>query len=121
MATGRKVSYEPRASRLDDARKPAQGRQAGLKALRADDPAAKDRLRAIWPGAPAEPGLRDVQHGLAREYGQESWIALKQALDDLALARKSRAEQVEVLAAARLGRRRRRRAPAAAAPSGAGA
>ena len=32
------------------------------------------------PSAPAEPVLRDVQHALAREYGLESWVALKTAL-----------------------------------------
>lgn len=68
-----------------------------LKALRSGDAAARTRLKAAWPDAPAEPVLRDVQHALAREYGQESWIALRQALDDLALARKSRDEQAEIV------------------------
>src|SRR5262249_58491308 len=31
--------------------------------------------------APARPVLRDVQHALAREYGYESWIALKAAVE----------------------------------------
>jgi ankyrin repeat protein len=66
-----------------------------LKVLRASDPGARARLKAAWPKAPADPALRDVQHALAREYGLEDWIALKAALDDLALARKSRAEQAE--------------------------
>lgn len=65
-----------------------------LKALRAGDARARARLAAAWPKAPAEPGLRDVQQALAQEYGAESWTALKAALDDLALARKSRAERV---------------------------
>ncbi len=47
------------------------------------------------PKAPAEPALRDIQHALALEYGLESWIALKAALDDLALDRKTHAERVE--------------------------
>jgi ankyrin repeat protein len=68
-----------------------------LKALRASDPEAQARLRAAWPKAPAEPALRDVQHALAREYGQESWVALKAALDDVALSRKSLAEQAEIV------------------------
>src|SRR3569623_100973 len=86
-----------------------------LKAVRSRDLAARTRLKAAWPDAPVEPVLRDLQHALAREYGQESWIALKAALDDMALARKSRDEQVEfilrsgwdgaVAAAARLLRR----------------
>ncbi len=66
-----------------------------LKALRSGDAKARQRLAAAWPQAPAEPSLRDVQHALAREYGQDSWIALKAALDDLALARQSRSERVE--------------------------
>lgn len=66
-----------------------------LKALRAGDPAAKARLATAWPGAPAEPSLRDAQHALALEYGQDSWIALKAALDDLAIARQSRSQRIE--------------------------
>ncbi len=65
-----------------------------LKALRAGDPDARSRLAAAWPQAPAEPSLRDVQHALAREYGQESWIALKAALDDLAIERQSREQRI---------------------------
>jgi ankyrin repeat protein len=68
-----------------------------LKALRLGDAAAGTRLKAAWPEAPVEPVLRDVQHALAREYGQESWIGLKAALDDLALARRSRDEQAEFI------------------------
>ncbi len=66
-----------------------------LKALRMGDATACARLAAAWPQAPAEAGLRDVQHALAREYGLDSWIALKAALDDLALARQSRAERID--------------------------
>lgn len=66
-----------------------------LKALRAGDLAAKARLAEAWSGAPSEPSLRDVQHALAREYGQESWIALKAALDDLAIERQSRSQRIE--------------------------
>jgi ankyrin repeat protein len=83
----------PRTS-LDNLRKEAK---RWLKALRAGDPVARARLRAAWPTAPAEPGLRDVQHALAREYRQESWIALTSALDDLALARRSLADQADYL------------------------
>src|SRR5262245_1644029 len=39
------------------------------------------RLLRVWPGAPAEPGLRDVQHALAREHQHESWTAFKEAID----------------------------------------
>jgi ankyrin repeat protein len=79
---------------LDNLRKDAK---RWLKALRSGDAKAEARLKVAWPSAPAEPALRDVQHALAREYGQDSWIALNQALDDLALARKSRNELLEVI------------------------
>lgn len=79
-------------SNLDTLKKDAK---RWLKALRAGDAVARARLAAAWPQAPAEPALRDVQHALAREYGQDGWIALKAALDDLALARQSRGERVE--------------------------
>jgi ankyrin repeat protein len=81
-------------SRLDTLRKDAK---RWLKALRAGAPDARERLAAAWPGAPAELVLRDIQQALAREYGCESWIALRAALDDLALDRKTHAERVEQL------------------------
>jgi ankyrin repeat protein len=68
-----------------------------LKALRARDPDARVRLQAAWPKAPVEPALRDVQHALAREYGQDSWIVLKAALAELALARRSVEERAEIV------------------------
>lgn len=83
-------------STLDTLKKDAK---RWLKALRAGDAKARARLTAAWPQAPAEPSLRDVQHALARHYGQDSWIALKAALDDLALNRQSRAERVEAVLA----------------------
>jgi hypothetical protein len=61
------------------------------------DAAAHQRLRAALPATPANPGLRDVQLALAREYGSPGWTALRQALDDLALARRSQAEYVELV------------------------
>ncbi len=81
-------------STLDAMRKDAK---RWLKALRASEPAARQRLAAAWPGAPAEPALRDVQQALAQEYGLSSWIALKAAIDDLALERQSRAERVAIV------------------------
>ena len=54
-----------------------------LKALRADDVRARERLLRAYPDAPSKPGLRDVQHALARERGVESWIALTQTPQDL--------------------------------------
>jgi hypothetical protein len=51
-----------------------------LRALRVGDADARARLESAWPQAPHEPVLRDVQHALAREYGLESWIALKRSI-----------------------------------------
>jgi ankyrin repeat protein len=107
-------------STLDTLKKDAK---RWLKALRAGDAKARGRLVAAWPQAPAEPALRDVQHALAREYACENWVALKAALDDMALERQSRAERVErVLSHAWEGdlgvaRRILRRDPAIAADS----
>jgi ankyrin repeat protein len=81
-------------SNLDTLKKDAK---RWLKALRAGDASAKQRLLAATPDAPAEPGLRDVQFALAREYGLAGWAALRQALDDLALARRSRAEHIAIV------------------------
>jgi ankyrin repeat protein len=61
---------------LDNLRKAAK---RWLNALRANDADARARLTRAYPNAPAEPGLRDVQHALARERGHESWAALKAA------------------------------------------
>jgi uncharacterized protein len=83
-----------RASTLDTLKKEAK---RWLKALRAGDAAARQRLVAATPGAPAAPGLRDVQLALAREHGLDGWTALRRALDDLALARRSHAERVEIV------------------------
>lgn len=52
-----------------------------LKALGTNDQEARTRFNQTYTNGPATPGLRDVQHALAREYGYESWIALKQALE----------------------------------------
>jgi hypothetical protein len=46
-----------------------------LKALRAHDPQARARFARVAL-VPDEPGLRDVQHALAREYGFDGWTAL---------------------------------------------
>ncbi|HET8549711.1 MAG TPA: ankyrin repeat domain-containing protein, partial [Bryobacteraceae bacterium] len=71
------------ATTLDNLRKEAK---RWLRALREDNPHARQRLQDAYPGAPARPVLRDVQHALAREYGQESWKHLKQALETAAAA-----------------------------------
>jgi ankyrin repeat protein len=56
-----------------------------LKAVRAGDAAALDRLRTAYPDARATPALRDVQHALAREHGVASWATLKTELAAIAL------------------------------------
>lgn len=68
-----------------------------LSALRREDADAQQRLRTIWPGAPADPTLRDVQHALAREHGLVSWVALLDRIADLVLDRRSRTEWVEAI------------------------
>jgi ankyrin repeat protein len=65
-------------STLDHLRKAAK---RWLRSLREGDAAARARLERAWPGAPAHPTLRDVQHALAREGGHPSWIALTRAVD----------------------------------------
>jgi uncharacterized protein len=65
-----------------------------LKAIRAGDGEARDRLRRAHPDAPAEPGLRDIQHALAREHGLAGWTALREALADRSLGGQEHAERV---------------------------
>lgn len=81
-------------SSLDTLKKEAK---RWLKALRAGDADAKRRLLAATPAAPAVPGLRDIQLALAREHGLPGWDALREALDDMAMARRSRAERAEIV------------------------
>jgi len=66
-----------------------------LKALREGDADARERLRRVLPKAGTEPGLREVQHALALEHGLAGWTALKEALADRALARRSAGERAE--------------------------
>jgi uncharacterized protein len=68
-----------------------------LKALRAGDIEARRRLTAVTPAAPANPTLRDVQLALAREHGLPGWTALRAALDDLAMVRRSEVERVDIV------------------------
>ena len=64
-------------TKLESLRKEAK---RWLKALRAGDARAIARLSAAFPTASPNPGLRDVQHALALEYGLSGWIELKAAL-----------------------------------------
>jgi ankyrin repeat protein len=68
-----------------------------LKALRAGDALASQRLFDATGVATVTPGLRDVQLALAREHGRSGWAALRHALDDLVLARHSLAERVDIV------------------------
>ncbi len=61
---------------LDNLKKEAK---RWLKALRLNDAEALNRLTTIYPKAPAQPVLRDVQHALALEYGYSNWKALSAA------------------------------------------
>ena len=65
------------SSTLDNLKKEAK---RWLKALRTNDEQARARLQRIYPNAPAEPGLRDIQHALALEHGLAGWTALKHQL-----------------------------------------
>jgi hypothetical protein len=51
-----------------------------LKAIRGGDAEARDRFMRAHPTPSATPGLRDVQHALARELGLASWARLKARL-----------------------------------------
>lgn len=57
-----------------------------LKALRARDAQAHARLTLAHPGAPADPGLREVQHAIALEHGVAGWIELRTRLVEARLA-----------------------------------
>ena len=72
----------PRSS-LETLRKEAK---RWLRALRENDAEAIERLRRAYPTAPDTPGIRDVQHALAREHGLPGWSALKAELERLAKA-----------------------------------
>src|SRR5204863_2892 len=78
--SGRQATHGRRrlVSSLDNLRKTAR---RWLKGLREGDADARARLVRAYPGAPARPALRDVQHALAREHGHESWIALKRSIE----------------------------------------
>ncbi len=66
-------------SSLDNLRKSAK---RWLKALRAGDFEAWERLRRTYSKAVARPGLRDIQQALARERGYAGWTVLKRALEN---------------------------------------
>ncbi len=65
-----------------------------LKAVQANDAAARARLEQALSTAPAEPTLRDVQHALALEHGLAGWTALTHHLAVDAGMRETHAERV---------------------------
>ncbi len=90
-------SHEPSAhpaTRIETLRKDAK---RWLKALRAGDAAARARLAEALASPPPEPGLRDVQLALAREYGLPGWTELKAAVQALAADRLSRRERIDAV------------------------
>jgi ankyrin repeat protein len=81
-------------TKLDSLRKEAK---RWLKRLRAGDAEAAARLKAVFAKTPDRPGLRDVQHAVAREYGFDGWIALKAALVELSPPNESDADRLDTL------------------------
>ena len=65
-----------------------------LRALRAGEADARRRFDETHPSPAAALGLRDVQQALAREHGLESWSALREAVEDAAMAARSHRDLV---------------------------
>ena len=78
-------------TRLENLRKEAK-RWHG--ALRRNEAQAQERLRRVYHDAPDQPGLRHVQHALAREFGVSNWAALKAALAQVTLPEAGQPELV---------------------------
>jgi ankyrin repeat protein len=66
-----------------------------LKALRENNSEARGRLEQVLPDAPASPGLREVQHALAIEYGLSGWTALRDQLGEVSREAESHDALVE--------------------------
>ncbi len=69
------------ATTLDNLRKEAK---RWLKALRENNAKAREHFQHAYPNGPSQPVLRDVQHALARVYGQNDWKGLKKAVQESA-------------------------------------
>jgi ankyrin repeat protein len=74
-----------------------------LKALQANDAAARARLKRAHANAPAKPTLRDVQLALAREFGLSGWLELKTRLSALPVEETSSEDLTVLLDAAVTG------------------
>lgn len=72
------------ATTLDNLRQHAR---RWLKALRQDDPDARERFQRAYPKHTGTPILREVQYALAREYGFDNWKELKAAVQQVARSR----------------------------------
>lgn len=72
------------ATTLDNLRREAK---RWLKALREDNPEARERFERANPKHTTTPVLRDVQYALAWEYGFENWKELKLAVQQVARSR----------------------------------
>jgi ankyrin repeat protein len=66
-----------------------------LHAIRAKDPEAIGRFRAAYPDGPPIPGLRAVQHALARERGHENWLSLRAAAEQRDARERATAASIE--------------------------
>ena len=76
----RKLTF---ANSLDNLKRDAR---RWLRALGAGDETARSHYERAYPAGPPHPVLRDVQHALAREYGFDNWVALKEAVEKLRAA-----------------------------------
>jgi hypothetical protein len=72
------------ATTLDNLRREAK---RWFKALRENDPQARERFDRAHPAHTGPSVLRDVQYALAREHGFENWKELKLALQQMAGSR----------------------------------
>jgi hypothetical protein len=68
----------PRIERVDHHRKVAKEL---LRAARAGDPEAVERMREGLGYAPSEPRLADAQHTIAREHGHSSWSEFRRDIE----------------------------------------
>jgi ankyrin repeat protein len=66
-------------NRLETLRKEAR---FWLKQVRGKHSGFTKRLRLAYPGVPAAPTLRHIQHALAREHGYQNWTALVTAIGE---------------------------------------
>jgi hypothetical protein len=69
---------------LDNLRREAK---RWLKALRENDPEARERFIRAYPRHSGTPVLRDVQYALSHEYGFDNWKELKLAIQQAARSR----------------------------------